>query len=352
MFQLEALKARHGDCLLLHWGEFETPRLGLIDGGPSGTYAQWLKPRLEELVAQKQNRVDLMMVSHIDDDHINGLLDFAGEVQSGDFAMTVDRVWFNSLEGLLDSPITEEVASTVTAGLQSHMQPSGPGWTPWSAKVLASVPQGQALDGLIKLLGLNTTRNLPFQPLILRKDGQSPANIRGLRLTPVAPSIDALETLRKVWIKKRKEDVTAAYKDSSPYNLSSIVVIAEFDGKSMLLTGDALGRDILDGLQDLGRLDPQGRAHFDLLKLPHHGSQNNVAPGFFTSITADHYVVSGDHIKFPNPHRDAMGWLADARGGDTYKVYCPYDLEYMREIFGHRLVTPADDTNSIIITLS
>jgi hypothetical protein len=49
MFTLEALEARHGDCLLLHWGEAAAPRLALIDGGPSGVFRASLRPRLEAL---------------------------------------------------------------------------------------------------------------------------------------------------------------------------------------------------------------------------------------------------------------------------------------------------------------
>ena len=74
MFELEALKAKHGDCLLLHWGTDGADRhLALIDGGPNTVYANALQPRLEELAGGPQGslRVDLMMLSHIDDDHIN-----------------------------------------------------------------------------------------------------------------------------------------------------------------------------------------------------------------------------------------------------------------------------------------
>ena len=36
IFSLEVVRARKGDCLLLHYGTEKQPRLGLIDGGPSG----------------------------------------------------------------------------------------------------------------------------------------------------------------------------------------------------------------------------------------------------------------------------------------------------------------------------
>ena len=52
LFSLEALKAEHGDCLLLHWGTASARRTLLIDGGPRGVYQDALRPRLMQLRAQ------------------------------------------------------------------------------------------------------------------------------------------------------------------------------------------------------------------------------------------------------------------------------------------------------------
>jgi len=87
------------------------------------------------------------------------------------------------------------------------------------------------------------------------------------------------------------------------------------------------------------------------LKLPHHGSKNNVTPEFFERIAADHYVVSGDCVRFPNPARDAMDWLKQARGKDDYTVHCTYDLEYMHDIFGERLEVPTGASNSVTVSI-
>ena len=72
VFTLEALAARHGDCLLLHWGSPQDPNLILIDGGPNGVWRKFLRPRLDELRETRQDPLSLkaVMVSHIDDDHI------------------------------------------------------------------------------------------------------------------------------------------------------------------------------------------------------------------------------------------------------------------------------------------
>jgi hypothetical protein len=353
MFELEALKAKHGDCLLLHWGTNEADRhLALIDGGPNTVYLNALKPRLEELAGGSQGslRVDLMMLSHIDDDHINGLLDLGNAIIEGSSPVSIDLLWFNSLEGLLGEKITSSGEASL-ASLNAVFGADGSSGT-WESKVLASVPQGQQLDVIAKRLGVYDERNAPYTPLVLRGLQPKTASIAGLELLPIAPDTDAIEKLRKVWKQKRKEGITAGYDDESPYNLSSIVVVASFEGKTMLLTGDALGLHILEGLDATKYPQRSGRYHFDLIKLPHHGSRNNVTEEFFGRVVADHYLVSGDCVKFPNPHKQAMQWLASARKNEDFTISCTYDLPHMRELFGDRLRLPTTDANSVSVDLA
>ena len=49
LFTLEALQAKHGDSLILHYGKPKSPKMIVIDGGPAGVYKESLRPRLEEL---------------------------------------------------------------------------------------------------------------------------------------------------------------------------------------------------------------------------------------------------------------------------------------------------------------
>jgi hypothetical protein len=348
MFALEAIKAKHGDCLLLHWGTANDPKLALIDGGPNRVYPDFLKPRLMQLASergQQRLKLDLTMVSHIDDDHIAGLLDLAEDIENEEAPVEIDLLWHNSLEGLLDNKI-EGPSSSVTA-MVGRGFPGMDRSNQWSQKVLASVPQGQELHAFAKRMNLQDRMNEPYQPLILAGVDPPHAEIEGLSLTVVCPAVAEVEKLRDKWIKFRKEGILADYNDRSPYNLSSIVVLAKYDDKRMLLTGDGRGDLILEGLETLNLLT-NGSLHVQLLKLPHHGSNNNVEEEFFRRVTADAYVVSGDHERFPNPNEEAMHWLKNARGGANYTVYCTYDLSYMRTIFGDRLRVP--DGKNVSIT--
>lgn len=108
--------------------------------------------------------------------------------------------------------------------------------------------------------------------------------------------------------------------DKSVFNLASIVVIAKVNNIRMLFTGDARGDMILEWLLDSGFGD---KVHFDLIKLPHHGSNRNVCPEFFTRVTADHYIISGNG-KHGNPEPETFEMLFSARPELNYQIHLTY----------------------------
>ena len=124
-FSLDVLRARKGDCLMLHFGSAQDPHLILIDGGPSDVYKPFLKPRLQkihetrELEEQQPLPVDVVMVSHVDDDHIKGILELTKEqrTNSPDVRLDVTSLWHNSFDDLLKTRPDELVAGFGTASV-------------------------------------------------------------------------------------------------------------------------------------------------------------------------------------------------------------------------------------------
>src|SRR5262249_5599545 len=102
----------------------------------------------------------------------------------------------------------------------------------------------------------------------------------------------------------------AAMADKSIPNLSSIVVLAKCNGKTLLLTGDARGDHILGGLE-AARLAKDGKIHVDVLKVQHHGSDRNASRGFFDAVTAETYVISANG-KYGNPDLDTLTWIVES----------------------------------------
>jgi hypothetical protein len=367
-FSLDVLRARKGDCLMLHFGSEDDPHLILIDGGPSNVYKPFLKPRLQkihqtrELDEQAPLPVDVVMVSHVDDDHIKGILDLTREQRSNspDIRLDVTSLWHNSFDDLLKTKPGElaggfGTASAATTAAAAEMGfDSGSVLASFGAKmlgneakiedenmhqtveVLSSIPQGRTLRDEAKALGWKPNDKFKGK-LILAAKAEKPVMLGDLKVTvvgPMQPELLALQKQHDKWLraqkakkKKSPEAALAAFVDESIPNLSSIVVLAELGGKSMLLTGDARGDKILKGMELAGLLKKDvGKKHVDLLKVPHHGSDNNMETIFFERVTADHYVFSGDG-EHGNPERATLQMLLDARGVDAdYTIHLTYPV--------------------------
>src|SRR5918992_5075706 len=118
LFTLEALQAKHGDSLLLHYGKPSNPKLIVIDGGPAGVYKGSLKPRLAELKEARSPdgplAIRMLMVSHLDDDHINGVLAFLDDLvdkQDNGEALPYNIItpWHNSFDDIVGNANQEKL---------------------------------------------------------------------------------------------------------------------------------------------------------------------------------------------------------------------------------------------------
>jgi hypothetical protein len=95
-------------------------------------------------------------------------------------------------------------------------------------------------------------------------------------------------------------------------NLASLMLLAEENGQTILLTGDGHSRDITKGLEHHKRFAPDGTLHVDVLKVQHHGSEHNVDRAFCDRVTADHYVFCGNG-EHDNPDLDVLELIFERR---------------------------------------
>lgn len=100
MFRLEMLPAAHGDCLWIEYGDAAHPRRILIDGGPGRTYPN-LRARILQ-VPKAERRFDLLVITHIDADHIEGVVRLLRDAEA--LGCVFDRIWFNGRDQLDQVP--------------------------------------------------------------------------------------------------------------------------------------------------------------------------------------------------------------------------------------------------------
>ena len=287
----------------------------------------------------------MLMVSHVDDDHVTGVLDLTKSLRrqhdaSQELSLDILTLWHNSFEDVTAS-LSSRVASIVAAAKYQSGDRQHDG-----RALAASIMQGRQLRLDAEALALNM--NSGFDGLVQFSKASSKAlNIgQGLRFRVLGPrqaELDALEgkwetevqkALQKKKAAKRRgggsevaelthaelSAVAADFVDTSVHNLSSIVVLAELDGHRMLLTGDARGDFILDSLRELKLITKSKPLKLDVLKMPHHGSARNMETGFLSDIVADHYVFSANG-KYDNPDDATLGMLFEARPDDRYTLW-------------------------------
>jgi metallo-beta-lactamase superfamily protein len=312
MFRLKAVQAAFGDCLLLEYGT-DSSRFILIDGGPPDVFPTHLRPELEQ-IAQSGAPIDLVVLSHVDTDHVAGLLDYFAELRLNNHGLPVPpRLWHNSFTATIDpngiiQPRLAALHAQMAAGVMSATE-----------LVVEGIAEGASLRTQALALQLPINGGFPSD-LITVDNAPGPIVFDNLELTIVGPTQANLDALQQKWIEwlDANEDsilsgnpFVMANSDGSVNNLSSIMFFAKADNRTMLLTGDGRSDHLLDGLGQAGLLDANGGMHVDLLKLPHHGSNRNITKTFFRKVTADKYVASANG-RDDNPDLATLIWLVEA----------------------------------------
>ena len=357
--RIEALPARLGDCLLVEClRPGKSPWRMLLDGGPPDTWPL-LEARLERLPADDR-RIDVVVITHIDSDHIGGMLPF---FQSEFAQHNVGQVWFNGFQHL---PVPED------RGIRSVGQ----------AESVANALFG---DGQAPAFDWNTA--FDGGPVATAESGhfvELPPEADGPRITVVSPTLKRLSSLRTEWhkaLEKAREgepevspprdvvplgklddlEALAAKKtsnDGSAPNGSSIGLLLEHRGASCLLSGDGFGKVLAEGLTGLAAARGVEAIEVDAFKLPHHGSQANVASALVGAAPARHYVVSSNGDTFNHPDDVAIARvLVGAPEGAT--LWFNYENDRtrrwadpeLRERFGHKVKFPAKPAAGAVLEL-
>jgi len=333
---IEILPAAHGDGLWVEWIHAERPHRVLIDGGPGKTYPA-LRRRVQQL-PDNDRRIDMMTITHVDTDHIDG----AVTLLLDDLNVEFGDIWFNG-RNHVQNPLSPVSGSRYLGGVQGQVLSA--------ILALPRFPWNLAFEG--RAIVVDPKRAFPVK------------QIGGLTFTILSPRVEQLQKLAVTWdfditkalknmelipagesetdvAKKIKEggfelaqkllasrypkrinpppewaqpsEDGAYLGDSSNPNGSSIAFLVEDQTRDLavLFTGDAhapvLFKSVLELLMQRGK----PRLRLDAMKLAHHGSKNNISTNLLAQLDCTTFLVSSDgSAGYNHPDDEAIKMILD-----------------------------------------
>lgn len=368
--QVTMFQAAQGDCLLL--SDTGTKTRILVDGGMPAAYTAHIAPTLTKLRKARKKDIDLLYVSHIDRDHIGGVLRLLDdevlwrvhEHQKGNGNAAhkapaalrppvIGAIWHNSFHDQLQDnarPIEEALAAAAPILSASEVEAVRDAGRQ-QAGLVTSIREAIRVSRRVspKQLGIPLNAAADGKLLMLRS-GQAPIALGQFRITILGPTKGHLKKLRddwNIWLetaagKKAVETLRKAARADeaalgasdfdrlfavmalqaeafgdpgsvSPPNLASLILLVEEGGRSILLTGDARWDQVIDGLKATGRLADGQTFAADVIKVPHHGSEHNVVETTLLDRTVGkHYVFCGNGHS-SNPEVEVVELMAKHR---------------------------------------
>lgn len=309
---VEVLRGAYGDALWIECARAGAPWRMVVDGGPPEA-AGALAARVDSLPPDERV-LDVVVVSHIDSDHIGGMLPLLARSD-----LEIRDVWFNGLPQL---PREEE-------------------------SLTRSVAEGEDLVEL--LTGVTSGRPLPWNRVVGGRAlvTEADRSFRDLPLTDgphitlLSPTPRRLRALRRMWDQamtrmrrgEPEEDpaitplepladlYTAAgaetQNDTSVPNGSSIAFLLEHRGASCLLAADAFPTVLGGALWALVNARGGRPLPIDAVKLPHHGSEKNVGKKLLMLVSTKHFLISTSGERFGHPDDVSLARAVTAGGSGT-----------------------------------
>ena len=310
MLTLHVLPAKHGDCLVVNYGPNGEHHV-LIDGGPANSYPTGLG---EYLRANPDiRRFELMIMTHVDTDHIDGALVFLNDIRDGERSdVVIDEVWFNGweqLNGKIDDRGAKQ-GDYLTLLLRQLERPLNRAFN--GQAVYRDLANEVLLPGGARLTVLTPGKRELDR---MRGEWQATSDAAGYEAGDVE-EIGARLAKRKMYNPQQHrgeagESTKRAGSDTSPPNGSSIGVLFEYGGKRLLLAGDAHARTMVESIRKYNARWGVNTMAIDVFKLAHHGSVANLTAELLGLVDCRNFVVSSNGDRFHHPDAECLALIAD-----------------------------------------
>lgn len=323
---IQVLQAKHGDALILHCNKSDERGVIVIDGGPSPN------PRFNPFITEVENclPIDLMVLTHFDDDHLVGIKNFI-ERHQYDTPFPVKRIWANCAKHVNFD--TSENLSSIKASKMADIlfAISQKTLFDWEGYRL-----NRFVDDSITFADLDiiNPRKELFKFFIDNYKGEynvdgTEENLSNKMNADSDINIDMHE------LAQRSKTLGNPDKPSDLVNMVSLSMIIRCDAFSILSLGDCFPHEIYLSLIERG-YSKENKLQVDFIKMPHHGSADNISNDLLDIIDCDNFIISTNGSKgYKHPHREALA-----------NVLCHPERDYSRTVkfyFNYPLRTIVDN---------
>ncbi|MCF6129326.1 MBL fold metallo-hydrolase [Flavobacterium sp. AS60] len=293
------LKAFKGDSILITYEDSKSRKRNiLIDGGTGPTYYESKSRKKGELndvidlIKEIDEKIDLLILTHIDDDHIGGILKWFSTDKEAHELIT--NIWFNSGKTIANYFESEE-----NNELEIDSEIFGDNYT--------GIGQSKTFETYIE------DNNIWEKKIILKG---CKVEIDNIQIEILSPTKEKLYKLLKEF-KRPKHDYFSSAGDSdwnialselindekrndfsfdedkSVANGSSIAFILTYEERKFIFLADSHPSVIIEALNDLG-YSKENPIISELLKISHHASSRNTNRELLEIIETKNYVISSD----------------------------------------------------------
>ncbi|MFJ8489453.1 ComEC/Rec2 family competence protein [Streptomyces sp. NPDC094038] len=268
-------ESKGGDAIAFRYGNLHGLRreqtVGIIDGGYTEC-GDALIEHIENYYAT--DKVDLVVSTHTDQDHICGLKVVLEKMRVGQLLMHLPWAHSGVIERARTSSswrnkLNDPARRMLEAALELEALARARG-----VEVVEPFAGMSTKDDVFTVLG---PTELYYEALLVELVATSPKSLEQSIADAVMRKLLELSAAKGLVEEDLEHETLRDDGETSLTNNTSVVTLLDVDGKKLLLTGDA-GIPALTHAVD--ELEENGFSPGDLrfVQVPHHGSRNNVGP--------------------------------------------------------------------------
>lgn len=323
------LKASHGDAFIIEIkDQNNNPTIIVIDGGLPDTFRRYIKP-----IIKNYTKIDLLVLTHTDDDHIKGLVSFF----ESDLYKNIDiqEYWANCRYSVLLKSGNQVTLSSAKDFDKFLLQKEGENAEEkWNKDIIFTGSSSK----------LNNIEFLILSPgqeqLSLFYDKWRVEEKLSERTQAASAVVSQLKRGSIEDLAKNNFCPTRNIVDDY-VNSSSIAFVMKHEDFSILFLGDARPEIIIESLQQLGYNTINNRLKVDYVKISHHGSKNNTSPELLSFLDCNHFIIStnGGSGRSKHPDREVLAWILcrNNREDNPTHLYFNYKLSEIERKAGRFL---------------